>query len=160
MCFVTATQNSAMLISACCDSMCAFVALIQRLHFNYLFDFRQSSVYPNACLSPLRSLSPSIVWWHSTHLSLNCAINPFIKSFVPHCRCPPSPLTHTLIFNARAVVSIAGTVPTLPLTHYYLQRTCCRFDCRYRADLGAMVITGLGGGNPLSVLCRQISMDV
>lgn len=26
----------------------------------------------------------------------------------------------------------------------------------YRADLGAMVITGLGAGNPLHCLCRQV----
>lgn len=31
---------------------------------------------------------------------------------------------------------------------------------KYRADLGAMVITGLGAGNPLHIICRQINMKL
>eukprot|EP00042_Codosiga_hollandica_P030206 m.174263 g.174263 ORF g.174263 m.174263 type:complete len:844 (-) comp53298_c3_seq1:52-2583(-) len=30
----------------------------------------------------------------------------------------------------------------------------------FRADLGAMVVTGFGGGNPLAVICKQANLDV
>ena len=59
---------------------------------------------------------------------------------------------------ARKLHSLGYEVLTLEGKDYVGGRVNSYKWGKYTADLGAMVITGLGGGNPLYTLCRQVNL--
>jgi lysine-specific histone demethylase 1 len=61
---------------------------------------------------------------------------------------------------ARKLKSLGFEVVTLEGRKYVGGRVNSYKWGKYTADLGAMVITGLGGGNPLHTLCRQVNLKL